>query len=391
VKNNKLLFLCPSYPAIGGVEAVTSLLIDFFLGKGYEVFILVSKVKKMPGSMLDKHYRRMTIVPGTFNSKENLDFIDDFISSNDIACVFNQAVFSKAYLHASMHKDVLFINTLHSCPYWEVIKFRYSTLKQLLREEKVAYRKVKVIIRFILNKVKPGLSHPSINSYYKGQIDSVSYYVVLDPAYKMILEKDLYGGVGQEKIQVIPDPLVLPEQSLQIKQNKVLYVGRLTREPKRVDRLLRIWRSIQPEVQDWELQIVGDGDQRRNLERMSARLQLRNVSFCGFQDPAIYYDSAAILCLTSTYEGFGMVLVEAMSYGVVPISFRSSDAIGSVIDQGVNGLIIEPYNEENFARELLSLMKEGQRRSIMSQKAKEKVLDFELEKIGQKWLNLISK
>lgn len=383
--------MCPSYPAIGGVEAVTSLLIDFFLERGYEVFVLVSEIKMMPGSMLDKHYGRMTIMPGIMNSKENLDFIDDFISINEIACVFNQAVFSLAYLHASMHKDVLFINTLHSCPYWEVIKFRYCTLKQLLREERDIYRTAKVIIRFILNKVKPGLSHPSIKSYYRRQIDSVSYYVVLDSAYKMTLEKDLFGGVVQEKIHVIPDPLVLPEQSLQKKQNKVLFVGRLTAEPKRVDRLLRIWKSIQSEVKDWELQIVGDGDQRRNLEKMAAQLMLRNVSFCGFQDPAIYYGSAPILCLTSTYEGFGMVLVEAMSYGVVPISFRSSDAIESVIDQGVNGLIIDSYDEDRFARELLSLMKEESRRTIMSQKAKEKVLDFELEKIGQKWLNLISK
>jgi len=199
MKNKKLLFLCPSYPAIGGVEAVTSLLVDFFLEKGFEVFILVSGTEKLLGSSLDKHINLMSVMENPLNSEENLAFIDRFIDEKDIACVFNQGIFSQSYLHAALHKDVLFFNTLHSCPFWEVDNFKYSSLGQLLLVEKKSFSKFKVIVRFILNKIKSGWSHPSILSFYRKQIESVSYYVVLDQAYKTILENRLYGGVQQEK------------------------------------------------------------------------------------------------------------------------------------------------------------------------------------------------
>lgn len=391
MKNNKMLFLCPSYPAIGGVEAVTSLLVDYFLEKGFEVFILVSGTEKVLGSSLDKHLNLMTTMKGRLNSAENLAFIDHFIGEKDIACVFNQGIFSQSYLYASLHNDVLFINTLHSCPFWEVKKFRYSKPGQLLQAEKTSYGKFKVLVRFVLNKIKPGWSHPFIVAFYRKQIDSVSYYVVLDQAYKTILEKRLYGGVKQEKIKVIPDPLALPEKKLFNKQKKVLYVGRLTGEPKRVDRLLRIWKRIQQEISGWELLIVGDGDQRENLEEMSDKLQLENVSFLGYASPVPFYESADILCLTSTYEGFGMVLTEAQSYGVIPVSFRCSEAIGNIIDHGVNGMIVEYFDEEALAKELLIIMKDDFLRASMSRNAIIKATDFNIEKIGQTWLDLMGK
>ena len=181
MKNNRLLFICPSYPAIGGVEAVTRLMINFFQEKGYEVYVLISGTDSQFQVDLAKPLSLMTSMKGTLNSKENLAFIDHFILEKDIACVFNQGVFSESYHHASLHKNVLFINTLHSCPFWEVINFSQSTLNLLVRGEKTCYNRFKVIVRYVLNRIKPGLSHPSIKQFYRQQIDSVSYYVVLDP------------------------------------------------------------------------------------------------------------------------------------------------------------------------------------------------------------------
>ena len=389
MKNNKLLFVCPTYPAIGGMETVTSLLVDFFLGHSLEVFILIPGSETLLGGVPDKHIKLMTPMKGDLNSKENLDFIDDFIVTNDIACVINQGLLSEIHLRAELHKDVLFINTLHSCPFWELVKFKSSTLSQLLAKEKSTHSRMKVFLRFLLNHIKPGMSHLFIHSFYRKQIDMVSYYVVLDPTYKKILENRLYHGVAQDKIKAIPNPLVLPEHSALPKKKQVLWVGRLTASPKRVDRLLRIWELIQSEAPDWELLIIGDGDQRVKLETMALDLNLINTHFMGYCKVEPFYESASILCLTSSYEGLPMVLLEAQSYGTIPVTFGCVEAIDHIIDHDKSGVIIESFNEKLFAIALLKLMKDSALRVEMSRKAREKASEFALEKIGQQWLNLL--
>ena len=390
MKGNKLLFLCPTYPCIGGVETVTSLLVDFFLTNDFEVSILISGSGRMSGgSILDKYATLMIPMKGEINTKENLDFIDNYIRTHFFACVINQGLFSEIYQRAASFKDVLFINTLHNKPFWEIEKFRLSSLTQLLEKEHKPYQRFKIFIRFVLNHIKPGWSHPSIWSFYKKQIDLVSYYVVLDASYKKILEERLYDGIAQNKIIAIPNPLIIPDIPVSVKKKQVIWVGRLAAVQKRVDRLLRIWKSVQSEINDWELLIIGDGEQRTELENMAGDLKLNNVRFMGNRQTDPFYNSASILCLTSSFEGFPMVLPEAQSYGCVPVSFDCATAISSIIDSGTDGLIIKLFDEEEFARELLRLIKDEPLRIQMAQKAREKASEFALEKIGQQWLNLL--
>jgi len=391
VKNNKLLFLCPSYPAVGGVESVTSLLIDFFLSKGFVVYILVSKTGAMVGSILDKHSGLMYRMLGKPNSLENLNQLDRFITEKDIACVFNQGVFSDACLNSWMHKDTLFINTLHSCPFWEEKKFANSSLKQLMTSEKSAFKRFKIILRYVLNKLEPGFSHPNIAGFYRDRIETVDYFVVLNDIYKRILEKRLYKGIEQDRIITVPNPLILPQVNEMIKSRKILYVGRLTSIPKRVDRLLRIWKTIQSDIPEWCLDIIGDGDDREKLEKYSVELNLDRVNFWGQQKPDKYYKDASILCLTSTYEGSPLVITEAQSYGVVPISFNCAKALPEMISDNIDGILVPQGDEESFAKELLSLIKDDSRRNIMRNNAIEKVRKLDIEKVGEIWLSIMNR
>jgi len=389
MKTMRLLFLCPSYPAIGGVDTVTSLLVDFFIERGYEVYILVPSVEKTGGGSLDKHMRYMIAMKGRLNSPENLEFIDNFICDHDINGVFNQGVFSDACLHSYLHKDVLFINTLHGCPFWEEKKFANSKLRQLYKAEKTSYKKFKVIIRYILGKINPRLSFPSIDSYYRERIDSSSFYVVLDEAYKLTLQNRLYGGKDQDKIRFIPNPIRLPAEIEHPKANLVLFVGRLIAAHKRVDRLLRIWKSIQDKIPDWDLFIIGDGEDRINLEKLSESLKLDRIRFLGKRNPHPYYKIASILCLTSNYEGFPIVLPEAQSYGLVPVTFNCTEAISGIINNNVDGIIVAPYDEAAFSKELLTLINDEERRVKMQQSAFMNVQKLNINKIGEAWLKLM--
>lgn len=124
-------------------------------------------------------------------------------------------------------------------------------------------------------------------------------------------------------ILVIPNPLPFPypEHPVTGDAKSVLAVGRLS-PVKGFDTLLDAWAIVHARFPDWTLTIVGEGDERRNLEaRIEALGMGRSVSLPGTTaDVEAYYRSASVFCLASRYEGFGMVLVEAMAYGLAVVS-----------------------------------------------------------------------
>lgn len=96
--------------------------------------------------------------------------------------------------------------------------------------------------------------------------------------------------------------------------------------------------------------------------------------------------------LTSDLEGFGLVLVEAMAYGVVPIAYGSYLAVRDIIDDGANGLITPaPYSEDATVAAMRSLMDDEPRRLRMSAVAQEKSKSFALERILRRWSDLLSR
>jgi len=385
------MFICANYPEKGGVETVTGLLADFFLSKGNSVFLMVLEDPKKPISKQHRHYLQMVDMPGPLNSLLNISFLENFIQTNQIDCVFNQGVNSQIYNSASKYPKTIFINTLHSRPFWEVHLFISSKWSDMLVLQKGIVQKAKMLMRCLLGWVHPDLTHPSIRRFYRNQIERADWFVVLDKAFKKELESKLYQGDEQPKIRVIPNPLNNRTVRQTSKKKQVLFIGRLNAEPKRVDRLLRIWKSIEAQVPDWTLQILGDGEQRGNLEKITHDLQLKNVFFRGFQNPEPFYQSASILCLTSTFEGAPMVITEAQSYGTVPIAFGSVESIYNMIDNGTNGVIVPPFDEGTYAKELLKLIQEENQLRLLSENALSKVKDLNVENIGQQWLKLMDK
>ena len=195
----------------------------------------------------------------------------------------------------------------------------------------------------------------------------------------------------KEKLFVIPNPNTyekIHEQSLKNKDNIVLYVGRLSYSPKRVDRLITIWKNIEYQFPEWKFLIIGDGPERTRLEALVLKYKLKRISFLGYQDPEVYYQKARIFCLSSTYEGFGMVLTEAMQHKVVPMAFDSYKALHDIVEDKKNGFVIPPFDLSAYASRLSLLMKDFRLCAQLAENAQEKALEFDVEKIGEKWMGL---
>jgi glycosyltransferase involved in cell wall biosynthesis len=95
--------------------------------------------------------------------------------------------------------------------------------------------------------------------------------------------------------------------------------------------------------------------------------------------------------LPSKYEGFGLVLVEAMAYGVVPVAFNNWLSLSDIITHEVDGYIVNDKNTTGLYSAVDGLIKNENKLADMSQKAQESAQKFDINIIGKKWIELINK
>lgn len=155
-----------------------------------------------------------------------------------------------------------------------------------------------------------------------------------------------------------------------------------------MDLLLKIWGKLCHKHTDWRMVVVGDGDELKNFKQQIVLDGLINISFEGKQEPKKYYQEASIYAMTSASEGFGIVLIEAIQFGVIPFAFNSFCSVRDIIDDGVNGILIKPFNTDEYAHKLSILMTDPLRLNEMANKSKEKAKNFSIENIGAKWIQL---
>lgn len=176
------------------------------------------------------------------------------------------------------------------------------------------------------------------------------------------------------------------------KRKEVLVVGRLSERAKRISRALRIWKIIEESGRygAWRLKIVGSGPDEGFYRRLARKLHLRQVCFEGKQDPLPYYSRASILLMTSSYEGFGMVLTEAQQMGVVPVAFDSYSALHDIIRHGRNGLVVRNGDLRDFCRQLAGLMDSPEERARLALNARRDCLLFSEDRIMDKWAAVLA-
>ena len=172
-------------------------------------------------------------------------------------------------------------------------------------------------------------------------------------------------------------------------QKTFLSVGRLA-PPKKISALLNAWAIIQDYCLDWQLVIVGKGELEEELKTQASKLNLHRVDFTGHTDHVEeYYRKASCFVLSSEYEGFPMVILEAQSYGIPVIAFDCKTGPRGLISDGRNGYLIEAGNVEKLAEKMLLFTKSEENACYMSENAVKDVQTYNLSSITKKWRHLI--
>ncbi|MCW6033884.1 glycosyltransferase family 4 protein [Pantoea sp. JK] len=201
-------------------------------------------------------------------------------------------------------------------------------------------------------------------------------------------DKKKYDWLPADKHCVIPNIVEEPNQiTCYEKRSKiVLAVGRLTHQ-KGFDLLLRSWKRIN--APDWKLKIVGEGEEFRNLQYFIKSNKLTNVILCPFSNAIEqHYNDAKIFVLSSRYEGLGMVLVEALSYGLACISFDCPAGPRTILNQD-NGILIEPENVESLTAYLQELIGNRELQNNMNKSAIASIDRFKSSVIIEQWISII--
>lgn len=187
-----------------------------------------------------------------------------------------------------------------------------------------------------------------------------------------------------------PSPYKIQETNPRLDSKVALYVGRLSKE-KGTDLLLDSWAIVSKQRSDWVLKIVGTGLEENNLKLQCKQLGIENlVSFEGERkDLAPYYRDAKFLCLPSREEGFGMVIVEAYSFGLPVLAFNIETGPKELIGQDT-GLLVEPYDIESYSKNILDMIILNEESyNILSSQCKENSLMFTEVKVFSKWKEIL--
>lgn len=371
---------------IGGLEVVTAVLANKFVEEGHQVSVFSFLGGKHSIANRFDACIKLYQQDDYSRSKENVAKLRKVLVDDKIDIIINQWGLPytpiKTARKAAKGLDVKIISVYHNAPSFNgrIQKLNIA----LMGCENLMKRLALRLMRFAFKKVT---SRAMAYIYRHSDL-----FLVLSPSY--IEEFKRFTGVSDDRyLQVLTNPITVEhdgyEYAFNEKQKEIIYVGRLDFVQKRVYRVIDTWNYLEERFPDWRLTIVGDGEDRENLENHVKYLGLKRVSFEGFQKPIDYYKRASILLLTSDFEGFPLVLAECMSFGVIPAVYNSYSAVCDIIDDGKDGTVL-PYHKNGYQAEeaagmIVNIMKDDGKREQMALAAIKKSKEYSVEKIYSEW------
>lgn len=230
--------------------------------------------------------------------------------------------------------------------------------------------------------------------FYK-RIYDMRYFHIIEKNADMIvtLTKDgLKQWPKAKNIKAIPNfSNIQVHQPSDVRKKRVITIGRLSEE-KGFDRLLDIWKLVSDKHPDWQLDIYGKGGMKEDLEQKIKNENIANATLRGITNNIGKEISESSICVvTSHFEGFSLVLLEAITFGVPCVAFDCPYGPRAIIEDDKCGYLVEDGNIPLFAERLCTLMENESLRQQFSIASTERSKVFDKGTIMLQWKNLFER
>lgn len=191
------------------------------------------------------------------------------------------------------------------------------------------------------------------------------------------------------KVHVIPNPVRLSPLYSSLESKRILTVGRLEYQKNFIS-LIRAFSIVHKRFPEWTLDIYGEGNERHSLLSEIQALSLSSsVRLMGIRsDIQGLMPDYSLFTLSSRFEGFPLVLVEAFSCGLPVVSYACPCGPKDIIRDGVDGFLVPPGDEAMLAERICRLIENDAIRKQMGNAALERAKEYSIEKIVFLWMSL---
>lgn len=369
----------------GGMERVTVNKINYWARAGHEVYVITREQRgRKPFYPIDSRVKQIDL---------DIDYQDLFSISNPI--VRRRQLSKRADLHRQKLDDVLneiSVDIFVCAVFWHeemIIAQLTDRSKKVLEShtQKYALLPQESQAKGIMGRIQNWLIRRRNKQVYSRLPSVFDRFVVLTNE-----DRELWREL--DKIEVIPNAssFAPPTIPASLKTKRVIAVGRLA-YPKNFSDLIKIWERVSPRFPDWRLDIYGDGEERQMLEREIVKSGVSDTLtiFPATSRIQEEYLSSSILTMTSRYEGFGMVLIEAQTCGIPIVSYACPCGPRDVITDGENGFLVPPGDRDLFVERLCQLMSDQELRQKMGRAAYTNVERFAEEHVMEQWRELFDR
>ena len=372
----KIVYCTPALYMAGGVERVLTLKANYMADVlGYDITIILTEGKEKP--LFYPLSRKIKVI--------NLDI--------DFEALWTCSFFKKIFVY--LQKQRIFKKRLTE----ELIRLKADITVSLLRRE----------INFI-NDIQDGsrkigelhVNRANYRNFEAGDTNIVkrlfakywmhnlvSHLKRLD-RFVVLTEEDKASWTELSNVEVIPDPLAFDiDQVSPLSNKRVIAVGRYVYQ-KGFDLLLHAWKLIEQQYPDWELAIYGMGD-RTPYEQIIEELQIDRTR-CHLNgstsDIKAEYLNSSLFVFSSRFEGFGMVLIEAMACGLPVISYDCPCGPKDIVRHNEDGLLVPSGSIGSLAKAMGKMMCDVNLRQQMAKAAVKNVQRYKLDSVCQHWHSL---